>query len=201
MTWLEHEFVKVCDFGAIYSVYIKQQSIFEIESIEHQVIDVPESSRDRDRDSNISIKEVILQVSNIPKGCEDSIDAYGFVTFIGIGMMKIVSVICFACQKRFNVDQCWNRTCSSCERCHENLMDWKPRFGCPISISDSSGTWKGLYLNGSIAIDIFDILPETFLQLDQLQVDALRRKWLFTPIMISLQCHPSSVRIIAIKHH
>jgi hypothetical protein len=81
----------VTKHGEIYSVYIKQQSIFEIEPAEHhQIVDVPEFSQERI--SNVSIEEAILQVSNIPEGCEDSIDVYGFITFIGIGMMKIISV-------------------------------------------------------------------------------------------------------------
>jgi hypothetical protein len=73
------------------------------------------------------------------------------------------------------------------------LSKWKLRFGFPIALTDETGTIRGLYLNDPLATNFLGFSPETYIGLDQRQIDMIRIASMFARVKLYVHVNPTRI--------
>ncbi|PJF16664.1 hypothetical protein PSACC_03524 [Paramicrosporidium saccamoebae] len=167
----------VSRFGDLYNVFMKRHTLLEIESNGPGVVQVSS-------ELPTDIRSATVQMETVPDGCEDTVEVIGHITHLGVGLAKVISAA---------IEEGWSRSCAVCKTFNPELPKWKLRFGFPLALTDETGTIRGLYLNDPLATDFLGLPPETYIDLDQSQIDATRTLLMFTRVRLYVHVNPTRI--------
>lgn len=136
-----------------------------------------------------SIESILSNVMSLPNGSEDIVSVQASITKFGLDTEGCISATCPKCHRKFKLKDRWNCKCVSLECGHEDwdYASWDLRFGVPMTISDTSGSWKNLYLNDPLASQFILTAPETFLRMDDATSYKARLRIIFSKVSMQIK--------------